>query len=223
MTAAELADSIRLALREIADPSLAPAQQTYMKSTMPYLGVKLPVLRAALRPLTRGVTDADVLREAATMLWREATHREERYAATALLALKPLRGRLDLLNLHEEFIRTGAWWDHVDEVSARITEVLRNHPVEVTQLMLRWTADDDLWIRRSSIISQLKQKEATDLELLTIAIESNIEDTEFFIRKAIGWALREYAKTDAEWVRAFVAAHPDLSGLSRREALKHLS
>ena len=88
--------------------------------------------------------------------------------------------------------------------------------------MLRWTADDDLWIRRSSIISQLKQREATDLELLTIAIESNIEDTEFFIRKAIGWALREYGKTDADWVRAFVAAHPELSGLSRREALKHL-
>ena len=73
------------------------------------------------------MTDAEELRDAATMLWREATHREERYAATALLALKPLRGRLDLLDLHEEFIRTGAWWDHVDEVSARITEVLRNH------------------------------------------------------------------------------------------------
>jgi 3-methyladenine DNA glycosylase AlkD len=223
VTAAELVDSIRFALRDAADPSLAPGQQAYMKSAMPYLGVTLPTTRRLTTQSARAVDDADELRLAATMLWREATHREERYAATTLIGLRPLRARLDMLDLHEEMIRTGAWWDHVDEVAGRVTEVLEAHPLEVTQLMLRWTADDDVWIRRVSIISQLRRKEATDRELLTIAIESNIRDTGFFIRKAIGWALREYAKTDPDWVRAFVRAHEaELSGLSRREALKHL-
>jgi len=224
VTAAEIVDSIRFALRDAADPSLAPGQQAYMKSTMPYLGVTLPIARRLATQAARGVDDAEELRHAATVLWREATHREERYAATTLIGLRPLRARLDMLDLHEEMIRTGAWWDHVDEVASRVTEVLGAHPLEVTQLMLRWTADDDIWIRRVSIISQLRRKEATDRELLTIAIESNIRDTDFFIRKAIGWALREYAKTDPDWVRAFVRAHEaELSGLSRREALKHLA
>ncbi len=222
MTAAELVDSIRVSLRDRANPALAPGQQAYMKSVMPFFGVKVPEVRTLTKQLAKGMRDTDELREAAETLWRDATHREERYAALTLLSLRPLRARLDMLELYEEMIRTGAWWDFVDEVSARLGEVLIAHPVEVTQLMLMWSADDDMWIRRASIISQLKRRTGTDTELLTIAIESNSEDTEFFIRKAIGWALREYAKTDADWVRAFVAAHPELSGLSQREALKHL-
>ncbi len=222
MTAAELVDSIRVSLRDRANPALAPGQQAYMKSVMPFFGVKVPEVRTLTKQLAKGMRDTDELRDAAETLWRDATHREERYAALTLLALRPLRARLDMLDLYEEMIRTGAWWDFVDEVSARLGEVLIAHPVEVTQLMLLWSADDDMWIRRASIISQLKRRAGTDRELLTIAIESNSEDTEFFIRKAIGWALREYAKTDADWVQAFVVAHPELSGLSKREALKHL-
>lgn len=223
MTAAELVDAIRVSLRDAANPLLAPGQQAYMKSAMPFLGVKVPTVRALTKQAARGSGDADELREVAQTLWREATHREERYAATTILSLRPLRARLDMLDLYEEMIRVGAWWDLVDEVSARLGEVLMAHPVEVTQLMLIWSADDDVWIRRASIICQLRRKHDTDRELLSIAIESNIDDTEFFIRKAIGWALREYGKTDAHWVRAFVDAHPELSGLSKREALKHLS
>lgn len=194
-----------------------------MKSAMPFLGVRVPDVRALTKQLARGVRDADELREAAETLWRQAEHREEWYAATTLLSLRPLRARLDMLDLYEEMIRTGAWWDVVDEVSSRVGEVLAAHPLEVTQLLLRWSADDDFWVRRVSIIAQLKRKADTDLDLLTIAIESNSEDTEFFIRKAIGWALREYGKTDPQWVRRFVAEHPELSGLSQREALKHLA
>ena len=85
-----------------------------------------------------------------------------------------------------------------------------------------WATDPDMWVRRSAIICQLQHKADTDLDLLTGVIEANQEDSEFFIRKAIGWALRDYARTDGDWVRAFVQAHPDLSPLSRREALKHL-
>ena len=86
----------------------------------------------------------------------------------------------------------------------------------------RWSGDEDLWIRRIAILSQLGRRDRVDRELLSDVIEPNLGDREFFIRKAIGWALREYARVDPDWVRSFVAAH-DLSPLSRREATKHLA
>ncbi|MFF5625664.1 DNA alkylation repair protein [Microbacterium sp. NPDC012755] len=223
MTAADLVDSIRQALRESADPTIAPGQQAYMKSSMPFLGVKVPQARRIARQAARGRKDAAELRAAALELWRGATHREERYAATEIMGLRPLRGRLDMLDVHEEMIRTGAWWDHVDEVSHRLAETLNARPEELTPVLVAWARDEDFWVRRASIISQLGRRGDTDVALLVSAIQPNIADTEFFIRKAIGWALREYAKTDPEWVRTFVAAHEgELSGLSRREAMKHL-
>lgn len=221
MTAADLVQSIRSALRDEADPELAPAQQAYMKSALPFLGVRVPRVRAVTRGLAREVTEAAALRGTALVLWREAAYREERYAASALMALRPVRARLDMLDVHEEMIRTGAWWDHVDEVSHRLTETLDAHPAEMAPLLRAWSRDDDFWVRRASIISQLGRRDATDRELLTAVIEPNLADAEFFIRKAIGWALRELGKTDPAWVRAFVESH-ELSPLSHREALKLL-
>lgn len=221
MTAADLVQSIRSALRDEADPELAPAQQAYMKSALPFLGVRVPRVRAVTRGLAREVTEAAVLRGTALVLWREAAYREERYAASALMALRPVRARLDTLDVHEEMIRTGAWWDHVDEVSHRLTETLDAHPAEMAPMLRAWSRDDDFWVRRASIISQLGRRAATDRELLATVIEPNLADAEFFIRKAIGWALRELGKTDPAWVRAFVKSH-ELSPLSHREALKLL-
>ena len=217
-----LATEIREALRTAADPALAPGQQAYMKSTMPFLGVRVPEARRLTREAARGITDVDELREAALDLWRAAGHREERYAAQALMALKPLRGRLDLLDVHEEMIRSGAWWDHVDEVAHRLADLLDTHPEELSVELRVWADDEDLWIRRAAIIAQLGRAQRVDRALLTDAIEPNIADPEFFIRKAIGWALREVARHDPDWVREFIDAHPGLSPLSRREALKHL-
>ncbi|MFJ6534192.1 DNA alkylation repair protein [Microbacterium sp. NPDC091662] len=221
MTAADLVQSIRSALRQEADPTLAPAQQAYMKSALPFLGARVPRVRAVTRGLAREVKQAAVLRGTALVLWREAAFREERYAASALMALRPVRARLDMLDVHEEMIRTGAWWDHVDEVSHRLTETLDAHPAEMTPVLRTWSRDDDFWVRRASIISQLGRRDATDRELLATVIEPNLADAEFFIRKAIGWALRELGKTDPAWVRTFVESH-ELSPLSRREALKLL-
>ena len=217
-----LTAAVREALRDAADPALAPGQQAYMKSAMPFLGVRVPDVRRLTREAARGVTDPDELRGAALELWRTAGHREERYAAQALMALRPLRGRLDMLDVHEEMVRTGAWWDHVDEVAHRLADLLDAHPAELAVELRVWADDEDFWIRRVAIIAQLQRKDATDRALLADAIEPNIADPEFFIRKAIGWALRDFARTDREWVRAFVDAHPGLSPLSRREALKHL-
>ena len=222
---AELVDDVRAALRERADPSRAPKMQAYMKSVMPYLGVPVPEVRKIVNARVRLESAITVARigDAATRLWRAAEYREERYAATALTATKPARAALELLPLHREMIVTGAWWDHVDEVAHRIGELLVAHPAEIRPTVVEWSTSPDLWLRRVAIIGQLRRSADTDLDLLTTVITPNMADREFFIRKAIGWALRDYAWTDPEWVRQFVARHRDeLQPLSIREALKNI-
>ncbi|MGN6299935.1 MAG: DNA alkylation repair protein [Angustibacter sp.] len=220
-----LVTAIRERLRELAEPDRAPAMQAYMKSTLPFLGVRVPLVRSAVRDVAREHPPSDLaaLHRAAATLWREAVVREERYAATGLTGLPLARGRLELLPLHHEMVVSGAWWDHVDEVAHRVGATLLARPDVVAPLLRSWARDDDLWLRRCAIISQLGLRERTDVDLLTDAVDVNLTDREFFVRKAIGWALREYARTDPEWVRGFVAArHHALSPRSRREALKHL-
>ena len=221
----DLVDAIRTTLRDHADPRLAPGQQAYMKSSMPFLGVRVPKARRIARAAARSSppTDLEALESAIRRLWDEATYREERYAATELTALRIARGRLELLPLLEHMAVTGAWWDHVDEVAHRVGTVLAVHPDEVEPVVRRWIDSDDLWLRRVAILCQLDRKADTDLVLLTDAIDSAVDSPEFFLRKAIGWALRQHAKVDPGWVRDFVAEREHvLSGLSRREALKHV-
>lgn len=220
-TADLLVEDIRRELRSIADPLLAPGQQQYMKSAMPYLGVRVPTARRIARTAARAVTDPDTSRAAALRLWDEATHREERYAALALLATKNVAGRADSLAPLEHFIRDGQWWDYVDDAAHRLRELLDADVVGMPDLLRRWSRDENLWIRRASIIAQLGRGEDTDLTLLAEVIEPNRQDREFFIRKAIGWALRDAARAHPEWVRSYLATH-ELSPLSRREAAKHL-
>jgi 3-methyladenine DNA glycosylase AlkD len=219
----DLVASIRRTLRDHADPGIAPGQQAYMKSSMPFLGVRVPDVRRLTKAAARAHPPSDIaeLERTVRRLWDEATHREERYAATALTGLPMARGRLQLLPLYEHMAVTGAWWDHVDEVAHRIAGLHDAHPETTTAAVRGWSTSDDLWLRRLAILGQLGRKDRVDLALLADLIEPNVEDTEFFIRKAIGWALREAARVDPDWVRTFVEKH-ELSPLSRREALKHL-
>ncbi|AJT41172.1 DNA alkylation repair protein [Psychromicrobium lacuslunae] len=220
-----LIDQVEQDLRELADPDRAIKMQAYMKSSMPYLGVPMPQVRKLTSAAVRAFpfASAEQLLATAEVLWREAEYRELRYVALALTALKPARGNLNFLPLYEEMVSTGAWWDYVDEVSHRIQELLKSQPATMKPLIRRWSVASDFWFRRLSIISQLQLKTATDLDLLSSVIDANAADKEFFIRKAIGWALREYSKTDPQWVSAFVAARTStLSPLSQREALKRL-
>lgn len=216
---------IRAALRAAADPGRAPAMQAYMKSTMPFLGVPVPVVRELTRAAAAGhhFADAARLADAVRELWDEAGYREERYAATALCDTRSARAvrSAALLPLYRDLIVDGAWWDHVDELAHRVGELLALFPAEVRPEILRWARVEDRWLRRVSIICQLGAKQATDVELLAAAVEANTAERDFFVRKGVGWALRDYARTDPDWVRRFVADH-ELSALSRREALRHL-
>jgi 3-methyladenine DNA glycosylase AlkD len=220
---APLVPEIRAALRGLADPERAAGMQAYLKTTERCLGVRLPEVRRVTRETVADHPPASVdeLVDAAGRLWREATHREERYAAQALTGLPSARGDLRLLPLLEEMITTGAWWDLVDGTAPRIGELLGAHPETMTPLLRGWARSPDRWLRRSAVIAQLGRKDRTDTALLTDVVLATADDPDFFLRKAIGWALRDYAKVAPGWVAAFVAAHP-LSPLSRREATKHL-
>jgi 3-methyladenine DNA glycosylase AlkD len=222
---ADLIARIRADLRAAADPARAPRMQAYMKSAMPYLGVPVPDVRRLTRTAAaeRPFADRAELETTVRSLWDGASHREERYAATALCDTRSARALRDpkLLPLYRDLIVDGAWWDHVDELAHRVGELLAGWPAVIGPQLRAWSAAPDRWLRRVSIICQLGRKTDTDRDLLATAIIANAGDSDFFIRKAIGWALREYARSDADWVRGFVASH-ELSPLSRRAALKHL-
>lgn len=225
MSAAAIVSQVLDGLHRAADPTLAPGMAAYMKveenGSLPFLGVRRPAVRRLVRDIARTHTDPADLLEAVQVLWDEATAHEERYSSQDLLGLPWARGRLDLLDLHRHQIVTGAWWDHVDESAHRIEDLLVAHPATLDPVLRTWARVPDRWLRRVAIISQLRRREDTDLDLLVAAIEPNLADQDFFVRKAIGWALRQHARTDPHWVREFVESH-ELSPLSRREALKHL-
>lgn len=219
---------LRRELRAVADPARAPAMQAYMKSTMPYHGVAADDMRAAARRVFAKLqfANADAWRDGVLDLWRGAKFREERYGAVALVRHKcsePFR-TLDALPVYEEMIVTGAWWDLVDEVAPYgVGELLERYPTPMKKTLRAWSRSDDMWKRRASIICQLRFKEATDLDLLYASIEPSMASREFFLRKAIGWALREHAWTDPEEVVRYVRKNAKaLSPLSKREALKNV-
>jgi 3-methyladenine DNA glycosylase AlkD len=223
-----LVRAARKALRDVADPAKAPIMQAYMKSAMPYLGIQASPLRRVARAVfsAHKIESYPEWRDAVLELWRGARYREERYIAIELAGYPAYRRfrTLDALPMYEEMITSGAWWDYVDSIAShRLGELLRLYPAKMRGVLRKWAKSDDMWKRRSAILAQLGFKADTDLALLYDCIRPSIREKEFFLRKAIGWALRQFAKTDAKEVRRYVAEHEaHLSPLSRREALKNV-
>ena len=223
----DLLAAVRRGLAALGDAKKAPQMQAYMKSAMPFRGVPTPARVKLMKGLlaTHAPRDRETWESTVRALWDGASHREERYAAIDLCAHRSARSWQDpaTVPLYEHLIVDGAWWDHVDAVAIHLVgPILRGHPAEVAPTIRRWATDEDRWRRRAAVIVQNGARAETDTGLLTFAIEANADDGDFFLRKGIGWALREYAKTDPQWVWAFVAEH-DLAPLSRREATKHLT
>ncbi|MFN8639612.1 MAG: DNA alkylation repair protein [Dehalococcoidia bacterium] len=218
---------MRAALAAAADPERAVRMREYMKSDMPFFGVPSTPLRRIVKEALgqHPLQASDAWHDTVLAFWREATHREERYVAIEIAAHRRFRTfrTREALPLFEELIVTGAWWDLVDSTAHVLRDLVREDHAWMAERMREWASAPDPWKRRAAIISQLGLRSSTDLKLLRDCIEPNLADRSFWIRKAIGWALREYAKTAPEVVRAYVdALGPRLSGLSRREALRHL-
>ena len=230
----DVVDAVCRALEKAGDPGRAGAQQSYMKSALPFRGIASPQLRAALRPLLTDpayrLGDREEWESTIRGLWDGARYREERYAALAIAGHRLYRSwavERSAMPLYRHLVESGAWWDFVDDIAAhRVGPVLRSHPETEADRMRAWAVDGDLWVRRAAILSQLLSKDETDRRLLLDCITPNLADRDFFIRKAIGWSLRQYARSGpgaAGWVRRSVDdLGARLSPLSRREALKHL-
>lgn len=197
----------------------------YMKDHFEFLGLSAAVRRSTQKPvlIQSASADNDELLDFAEACWAEE-EREFQYTAVDVLrkraaALEPT----DLDRLHS-LVSTKSWWDTVDHLAAHIVGALVRRHRELSADMDVWVLDDDLWVARTAMLHQLMWKDDTDPDRLFRYAESQSGHPDFFMRKAIGWALRQYARIDPDAVRAFVAAHDqELSGLSKREALKHLA
>jgi 3-methyladenine DNA glycosylase AlkD len=221
--------TLRRELAREGSPATARGAREYMKSEMPFHGVGAAAFRAICRRVFADFdfSSAPRWRAEALALWRGARFREERYAAIELTGDRradPLQ-TLAALPMYEEMIVTGAWWDYVDVIAKhRLGRLLRRYPGPVRKTMRVWSRSSDMWKRRAAILCQLDFKRETDLALLYACIAPSLSSKEFFLRKAIGWALRQYAWTDPREVARYVRAHAvELSPLSRREALKNLA
>lgn len=193
----------------------------YMKDRFAFFGIPSPERRALQRSvLGRWRPETDELVAFGDGAWCEA-EREVQYAACDLLARSAARAPASLIDPCERWITTKSWWDTVDALAHTVGDLVLAHP-ELTAVMDRWSEADDVWLARAAIIHQLRYRDLTDAARLFRYCARRAGDTDFFVRKGIGWALREYAKTDPDAVRAFAAA-TDLSPLSRREALRRIT
>ena len=212
-------------LRAQKDPSKASGMQAYMKTDMPFYGVQKTGRVDILRRLVGELAPADRVEYEAIVLglW-DLPHREEKYLAIGYARHFDVFVVPESIPLYRRLIVEGAWWDFVDEVATKLIRFLIvEDPADTWPTIDTWIDDEDMWLRRSAILCQIGAKEQTDSDRLFGFCARRAFEEEFFIRKAIGWALREHAKVDPVAVARFVARHrEELSRLSYREATKHI-
>jgi len=220
----ELVGFVRGRLSRLADARKAREMAAYMKTDMPFYGVqkpdRVPIGRELL--VRYPLETRQAYEQMITALWSQP-HREEKYIAIFLALAYPRFITPASLPLYRLII-DGGWWDFVDDIAIRLVgPLVLNDRQRMGPLMNRWVADRNMWIRRSAILCHLKHADQTDHVQLFDHCLRRAHETEFFIRKAIGWALRGYAYTAPARVRAFLHRNRDtLSPLSLREAAKHL-
>ncbi|MDT6982627.1 DNA alkylation repair protein [Streptomyces lusitanus] len=207
-----------------ADPGQAAVMRAYMKDVAPFLGLKTPVRRALSRTVEAGLprpTETDCA-AVALRCW-ELPEREYHYFAVDHLRRHVRRCSSGFLPVARHLLTTVPWWDTVDLLAAHVVGPLVAADPALTAEMDRWSTDDDMWLVRTALLHQLRYKERTDTGRLFGYCLRQSGHPDFFVRKAIGWALREYAKTDPDAVRGFLAREGGrFAPLSVREALKNI-
>ena len=224
-----LIDDLRTTLAAQADPAKAAPMQRYMKSVLPFYGIQTPLRRTLLRQvcIRHPLRSSAALNATMRALWHSATRREQRYCAIEL-ARTGANAKLmawELLPVFEHFIVEGAWWDYCDDISGTaIAWLLEHHPASMQPLLRRWALDENLWRRRAAMLCQRRRRHNVDARLLYDCILPSIDaPREFFLRKGIGWALRERAYTAPDEVRAFCKQYAArLAPLTIREALRNI-
>jgi 3-methyladenine DNA glycosylase AlkD len=223
MPATILLERLTATFGAAADPARAAPMRAYMRDQFPFLGIPTPRRRELSRTVVAGVPapTEDELREIALGCWA-LPEREYQYFAVDLLARHAGRCSPALLDTARTLVTTRAWWDTVDALASRVVGALVARHPELASTMDAWLDSGELWLVRSALLHQLTYRGATDADRLFRYCARRADHPDFFVRKGIGWALREYAKTDPAAVRRFVEAHRDrLAPLSVREALKN--
>jgi 3-methyladenine DNA glycosylase AlkD len=201
----------------------AQPMKKYMKDHFPFLGIKSPLRKELERQFFK---ETEILKEEfnkdfVTGLW-EKDEREYQYTAITYMGKFIKKLPKTIIPFVERLIITKSWWDSVDSIAPLVGELVRMYPEIIDETINGWSVDDNLWLRRSAILFQLKYKQQTNEDLLYDYIVKNAESKEFFIQKAIGWALREYSKTNPVSVKAFIEENK-LAPLSVREGSKYVS
>ena len=216
-------DSLKSLLEQNANPAQAGPMKKYMRDQFEYLGIKSPQFKELMKEFIAAngkppIRELDVILQE---LW-SLPQREFQYAATGFLGRAENELPASFIKTIEYMIVTKSWWDTVDTISGGPLGVhFKRFPDVRDKYLARWRASENFWLRRVCILFQLNYKKETDFDLLSEIIRENLNSKEFFINKAIGWALRQYARIDPNAVKKFAISTP-LHPLSRREAMKHL-
>lgn len=208
-------------LNRHADPARAAPMAAYMKNRFDFIGIAKPQVKCICKPLFQGAAKAAVDWDFVRQCWANP-HRELQYCALEYLrAVQKNLTPQDIPRL-QALITDKPWWDSADVLDRIVGGIALRYP-EANAVLLAWSQSDNIWLRRVAIDHQLLRKEQTDTALLEQILRNNLGQTEFFINKAIGWALRDYSKTNPQWVRRFIEQHRSrMAKLSVREASKYL-
>lgn len=210
-------------LEPLANAENAQQMSTYLRDQFQFYGIKSGERRAALKQLftKSGMPSLEDLPKVIIELWCLPEREYQMVAVDLLIKLKN-NLPISMATLLERCIVNKSWWDTVDMLATHIAGAMYlNYPEEFDSYIQRWGHADNLWLRRTTLLYQLKFKTKTDHQQLFSLIKYNLSDKEFFIQKAIGWTLREYSKTEPDKVIEFIEAE-SVEGLARREALKWL-
>ena len=208
-------------LQNLANADDARAMKACMRGRFEFLGVKTPARRKAAKAFFKKHGGADIDWRFVRQAW-EHPFREMQYAALDYLETRKNLLRPGDLPQLKKLAQTKSWWDTIDFLDRLADGVIAAFP-QTRPVILEWSRDEDIWLRRLAIDHQLLRKDQTDQHLLEQILVNNLNQTEFFINKAIGWALRDYSKTNPEWVKNFIRQHHGkMAPLSIREASKYL-
>ncbi len=208
-----------------ANPETAKAMAQYMRNLFPFLGIRAPQAKLLTKEFIQqnGLPSMADLPTVVKQFW-DLPEREYHHLALALLSKHIKKAPPEMIELLEYLVVNKSWWDTIDGTAVNFVGThFKRYPELMAPHAIKWIESDNFWLQRTAILFQLKYKNTIDLTLLSQLICRRMDSKEFFVRKAIGWVLREYSKTDANWVIGFIEKHEkDLSGLSKREGLKWL-
>ena len=209
-------------LEAAKDPEKAGPMEAYMRHQFPFLGIAGPERNSLYKKYFPEAKKTKIIDwDFVDTCWEKEPREYQYVAANYLKAMQTYLTKDDLPKL-ERLVVTKSWWDTVDILDRVVGSLVANHP-ELEEVLLKWSLSDNIWLRRVAIDHQLLRKEKTDVQLMEKILLNNLDQPEFFINKAIGWALRDYSKINPEWVARFIEKNRKrMAELSIKEASKYL-